>query len=258
MIPSAYHVAAKISSGSPVYVAWLGIAEPVLADIFAREGYDAVVFDGQHGMFDDNAMARGFAVVSSIGVPVLGRIPVGNFAAAARFLDLGATGVIAPMINSVEDASRLVAFTKFPPVGERSWGPARALALTGLSAAEYFKQANDFSLVIAMIETREAIAAVDDILAVPGLDGVFVGPSDLSITLSNGASFNPASAEVDAAFKHVLARAKAAGKFCGAFGISPAKAAELGKQGFQLITVSGDFAIIKDAAKNALAIARGG
>src|SRR3984885_11296639 len=86
MLPSAYHVAAKISSGSPVYVAWLGIAEPVLADIFAREGYDAVVFDGQHGMFDDNAMARGFAVVSSIGVPVIGRIPVGNFAMAARFL----------------------------------------------------------------------------------------------------------------------------------------------------------------------------
>ncbi len=257
MVPSAYHVAAKISSGSPVYVAWLGIAEPVLAEIFAREGYDAVVFDGQHGMYDDNAMARGFATVSSVGVPVIGRIPVGNFALASRFLDLGAAGVIAPMINSVEDARKLVAFTKFPPVGERSWGPARALALTGLSPQEYFKQANDFSLIVAMIETREAIAAVDDILAVPGLDGVFVGPSDLSITLSNGASFNPASAEVDAAFKHVLARAKAAGKFCGAFGISPAKAGELGKQGFQLVTVSGDFAIIKEAAKNALATARG-
>jgi 4-hydroxy-2-oxoheptanedioate aldolase len=231
---------------------------PVLADIFAREGYDAVVFDGQHGMFDDNAMARGFAVVSSIGVPVIGRIPVGNFAMAARFLDLGAAGVIAPMINSAEDARQLVAFTKFPPVGERSWGPARALALTGLTPAEYFKQANDFSLVVAMIETREAIAAVDDILAVPGLDGVFLGPSDLSITLSNGASFNPTAPEVDAAFKHVLARAKAAGKFCGAFGTTPARAAELGKQGYQLITVSGDFAIIKDAAKGALATARGG
>ena len=257
MIPSAYHVAAKISSGSPVFVAWLGIAEPVLAEIFAREGYDAVVFDGQHGMYDDNAMARGFATVSSVGVPVIGRIPVGNFALASRFLDLGATGVIAPMINSVEEAKRLVAFTKFPPVGERSWGPARALALTGLSPQDYLKQANDFSLVVAMIETREAIAAVDDILAVAGLDGVFVGPSDLSITLSNGASFNPAGAEVDAAFKHVLARAKAAGKFCGAFSVSPARAAELGRQGFQLVTVSGDFAIIREAARNALAIARG-
>jgi len=257
MIPSAYHVAAKISSGSPVFVAWLGIAEPVLAEIFAREGYDAVVFDGQHGMYDDNAMARGFATVSSVGVPVIGRIPVGNFALASRFLDLGATGVIAPMINSVEEAKRLVAFTKFPPVGERSWGPARALALTGLSPQDYLKQANDFSLVVAMIETREAIAAVDDILAVAGLDGVFVGPSDLSITLSNGASFNPAGAEVDAAFKHVLARAKAAGKFCGAFSVSPARAAELGRQGFQLVTVSADFAIIREAARNALAIARG-
>jgi 4-hydroxy-2-oxoheptanedioate aldolase len=257
MISSSYHVAAKISSGSPVFTAWLGIAEPVLAEIFAREGYDAVVFDGQHGMYDDNAMARGFATVSSVGVPVIGRIPVGEFALAARFLDLGAAGVIAPMINSVADAKKLVSFTKFPPVGERSWGPARALALTGLSPQDYFKQANDFSLIVAMIETREAIAAVDDILAVPGIDGVFVGPSDLSITLSNGATFNPASAEVDAAFKHVLTRAKAAGKFCGAFSISPAKAAELGKQGFQLVTVSGDFALIRDAAKNALAIARG-
>jgi len=257
MISSAYHVAAKISSGSPVYVAWLGIAEPVLADIFAREGYDGVVFDGQHGMFDDNAMARGFATVSSIGVPVIGRIPVGNFAMAARFLDLGATGVIAPMINSVEDARQLVSFTKFPPVGERSWGPARALALTGLTPQDYFRQANDFSLIVAMIETRQAIAAVDEILAVPGLDGVFVGPSDLSITLSKGATFDPAGAEVDAAFTHVLARAKAAGKFCGAFSVSPAKAAELGKQGFQLVSVGGDFALIKEAARSALATARG-
>jgi len=257
MISSSYHVAAKISSGSPVFVAWLGIAEPVIADIFAREGYDAVVFDGQHGMFDDNAMARGFAAVASLGVPVIGRIPVGNFAMAARFLDLGAAGVIAPMINTVEDARNLVAYTKFPPIGDRSWGPARALALTGLTPPEYFKQANDFSLTIAMIETREAIDAVDDILAVPGLDGVFLGPSDLSITLSKGASFDPASAEVDAAFKHVLARAKAAGKFCGAFSVSPAKAAELGRQGFQLVTVSGDFALIREAAKNALAVARG-
>ena len=86
------------------------------------------------------------------------------------------------MINSVEDARLFVSFTKFPPLGERSWGPARALALTGLSPQDYFKQANDFSLIVAMIETREAIAAVDDILAVPGIDGVFVGPSDLSIT----------------------------------------------------------------------------
>jgi 4-hydroxy-2-oxoheptanedioate aldolase len=257
MIPSAYHVAAKISSGAPVHVAWLGIAEPVIADIFAREGYDAVVLDGQHGLFDDSAMARGFAVVSSIGVPVIGRIPVGNFAMAARLLDLGAAGVIAPMINSVDDAKQLVAFTKFPPVGERSWGPARALALTGLTPQEYFKQANDFSLIVAMIETRQAIAAVDDILAVRGLDGVFVGPSDLSITLTNGATFDPASAEVEGAFKHVLARAKAAGKFCGAFGITAARAHALAKQGFQLITVSGDFAIIKEAAKNALAVARG-
>jgi 4-hydroxy-2-oxoheptanedioate aldolase len=257
MISSAYHVAAKISSGSPVHVAWLGIAEPVLADIFAREGYDAVVFDGQHGMFDDNAMARGFATVSSIGVPVIGRIPVGNFALAARFLDLGATGVIAPMINSVADARLFVSFTKFPPLGERSWGPARALALTGLAPQEYLKQANDFSLAIAMIETREAIAAVDDILAVPGIDGVFVGPSDLSITLSNGASYDPTGAEVDAAFKHVLSRAKAAGKFCGAFAVSAARANELAKLGFQLITVSSDFVIIREAARSALATARG-
>ena len=257
MIPTAYHVAAKISSGSPVHVAWLGIAEPVLADIFAREGYDAVVFDGQHGMFDDNAMARGFASVSSIGVPVIGRIPVGNFALAARFLDLGTTGVIAPMINSVADARLFVSFIKFPPLGERSWGPARALALTGLAPQEYLKQANDFSLAIAMIETREAIAAVDDILAVPGIDGVFVGPSDLSITLSNGASYDPTGAEVDAAFKHVLSRAKAAGKFCGAFAVSAARANDLAKQGFQLITVSSDFVIIREAARNALATARG-
>jgi 4-hydroxy-2-oxoheptanedioate aldolase len=113
------------------------------------------------------------------------------------------------------------------------------------------------TLAIAMVETREAIAALDDILATPGIDGVFVGPSDLSITLSNGASYDPTGAEVDAAFKHVLSRAKAAGKFCGAFAVSAARANELAKLGFQLITVSSDFVIIREAARSALATARG-
>jgi hypothetical protein len=114
------------------------------------------------------------------------------------------------MINTVEDARRFVSFTKFPPQGDRSWGPHPALTLSGLTFPQYFHGANGFTLNFAMIETRQALDAVDDILAVDGIDALFIGPSDLSIGLSGGGSVAPEGAEVDRAIDHALTRARAA------------------------------------------------
>ncbi len=119
------------------------------------------------------------------------RVPVGDFASASRLIDAGAAGVIAPMINSRADAERFASFAKFPPVGERSWGPRAALALSGLDLQGYLASANRLTQAIAMIETREALDALDDILAVAGIDGVFIGPADLSIALEQRRQMGP-------------------------------------------------------------------
>ena len=245
-----------LQRGSPVLSAWCGLPEPSVPGLLAREAFDAVTLDMQHGAIDFSAAMRAVPLIAAAGKPALVRIPVGDFASASRFLDAGVSGVIAPMINSVEDARRLAGFTKFPPVGERSWGPLGALALSGLEPAAYFGRANELTVTFAMVETREALAAIDGILAVPGIDGVFIGPSDLSIALSGGQELNPAGREVEQALDHALSRARAAGKLAAVYAASGSRAAELGRRGFQFISVASDTVLLRSGAQAALAAAR--
>jgi 4-hydroxy-2-oxoheptanedioate aldolase len=249
-------LAERIRTGECLFTAWIGLADPTVAELLAGAGFDAAMLDMQHGAFDVDTAMRGIASVGLVGKPTIVRIPIGDFATASRVLDAGAAGIIAPMINSVADAKALVSFTKFPPIGDRSWGPRRVLMLTGLDHAAYLAQANALHLAIAMIETREAIAALDDILAVPGIDGVFVGPSDLSIAMSKGASVDPNDKEVDAAFDHVCARAKAHGKFAAGFCFTGKRANELKRRGYSLCSVSTDQLLLRAAAQAELSEAR--
>ena len=175
-----------LATDAPVFCAWVGMNEPAVAEALAREAFDAVVLDMQHGALDFAGASRAILAVALAGKPAIVRVPVGEFPLASRLLDAGAAGIIAPMINSRDDARRLVAFTKFLPLGERSWGPRAVLPLSGLDAPAYLAAANAMTQTIAMIETRAALEALDDILGVEGVDGVFIGPSDLSIALSDG------------------------------------------------------------------------
>lgn len=247
----------RLKDGSPVLAAWCGLPEPAVPALLAREAFDAVVLDMQHGAIDFAPALRAIPLIAAAGKPAVVRIPVGDFSAASRFLDAGVSGVIAPMINTLEDARRFAAFMKFPPVGERSWGPHGALALSGLQPADYFGAANDFSVSFAMVETREALAIVDEILAVPGIDGIFIGPSDLSIALSQGRQMNPASREVGEALDHALARVRAAGKLAGVYAASGERAAELARKGFDLVSIASDISLLRAGAQMALKAARG-
>jgi 4-hydroxy-2-oxoheptanedioate aldolase len=235
----------------------VGVTDPAVAEQLASDGFDAAVLDMQHGAFDVTAAIRGIAHVALASKPAIVRIPVGDFATASRVLDMGAAAIIAPMINSVADAKAFAAFTKFPPIGERSWGPRRALSLAGTDAGTYYRTANSVQLAIAMIETRQAISALDEILAVPGIDGVFVGPSDLSIALSEGRNVDPAMPEVDAALDKICARAKAKGKFAAAFCFDGLGAKALKQRGYSLCSISSDLLLLRQAAVSQLAAARG-
>ncbi|MGO4706080.1 HpcH/HpaI aldolase/citrate lyase family protein [Microvirga sp. 2MCAF38] len=244
-------------NGGSAFAAWCGLPEPSISAVLAREAFDAIVLDLQHGVIDFAAAARAISGIAAAGKPTVVRVPVGEFGTASRFLDAGAAGVIAPMINSLEDARRFAGFMKYPPIGTRSWGPHGALTLSGLEVGAYFNKANGLSSALAMIETREALNVVDEILAEPGIDGVFVGPADLSIALSGGKSLNPGSPEVEAAIDHVLARTKAVGKIAAIYAANGEKAAELSRKGFHFISIGTDAGLLRMGAATALAAARG-
>jgi 4-hydroxy-2-oxoheptanedioate aldolase len=246
----------RLDGGAPVISAWCSLPEPSIAALLARENFDAVTLDMQHGAIDFADALRAVPLIAAAGKPAIARIPIGDFSAAARLLDAGASAIIAPMINTVEEARRFAAFAKFPPQGERSWGPHGALTLSGLAPGDYLRNGNALTLALAMIETREALAAVDAILAVPGIDGIFIGPGDLSIALSNGGVLDPMGAAVDAALGHLLSRCRAAQKRATVYAHSPERAAHLAAKGFELIAIGSDSAFLRAGAQAALKTAR--
>jgi 4-hydroxy-2-oxoheptanedioate aldolase len=246
----------NLAARRPMVTAWIGSADPANAALLAREAFDAVTFDMQHGVVDFATVARGAPLVMGLGKPALARIPVGEFQTVSRLFDIGCSGVIAPMVNSVEDAKTFASFAKFPPMGARSWGPHGGMAASGLDQSGYLKAANGFHVAIAMIETRAALAAIDDILGVEGIDGVLVGPSDLSIALSHGAHVDAEHADVNDALDHVVARARAAGKCCCCYSHSGERAAALFRKGFDIVALMSDAAMMKAGAQAALKAAR--
>ena len=250
-----FSLARRLRAGETVHTGWCGLGVPIVAESIARAGFPAVTLDQQHGLYTMDSTAAGIAVVHMAGAAPVVRVPLGDFAVASRVLDFGAQGVIAPMINSAEDARMFAAAAKFPPLGERSSGPLRALMLNGMEIADYVAQANDATVTFAMIETREALRNLDAILATPGIDAVFIGPSDLSLALSDGKKLDPHSREVDAAVGDVGAAARKAGKIAGAYTANPQRANELAARGFRFLAVASDAAFLRagtDAAWKAL------
>lgn len=248
----SYSLARKLKAGEPVFTGWCGLGVPVIAEFLAREGFGAVTLDQQHGMFDIASTIVGIAAVHAAGAAAIVRIPVGDYATASRVLDFGADAVIAPMINSVSDARVFAASMKYPPIGERSWGPHRATTMRGIDQNEYLHFANDSTLAIAMIETRAALDNVEAIIATPGIDALFVGPSDLSITLSKGEKVDPHSKEVDAELDAIMKAAEKAGKFAGAYCASMQRALALKGRGYRFFAIASDLVMLRAGAAAAL------
>ncbi|MEA2950185.1 MAG: 4-hydroxy-2-oxoheptanedioate aldolase [Alphaproteobacteria bacterium] len=247
-----------LAENRPALCAWVTMNEPAVAESLAREAFDAIVLDMQHGAIDFDGATRSILRIALAGKPTIARVPIGAFALASQLMDSGACGILAPMIDSGEDARRLVEAVKFPPLGQRSWGPRAALPLSGLDASAYLKGANAMTQAIAMIETRAALDALDEILSVEGLDGVYVGPSDLSIALSNGASLKPRGVAVMSEAARVVDRAKAHGKYAAMFCFDGADARAMLALGFRLCTISSDQTLLRAVARSELAAARAG
>lgn len=240
--------AERMRSGETIYSIWSSIGSPMLVSQLAYQPFDGVVIDMQHGSHSDDTIVSSAEHIIAADKIAITRVPVDRFDAASRALDLGYEAVIAPMINNKHDAQKLAEFMKYPPLGGRSYGPTKALQMRKLTAEENLAIANQKTLAFAMIETREAYNNFDEIINVDGVDGIFVGPSDLSLTFSNGQLSDPNYEGMQDALLDMPKRAKAAGKFSGIFGGTPEIAKKFANMGYNLVNISLDTQLIAAGA----------
>lgn len=237
----ATSLADRLRGGEINLTAWSLIPDPMTVEALATTDFDSVTMDMQHGGHDDASVLRCIPHILNAGKPAIVRIPVGRNDLASRVLDFGADAVIAPMINSVADAKAFADAMKYPPLGGRSWGANLGVARRGIAGGQaYLEAANSQTLAFAMIETRQAFDLADEIIAVDGIDGIFVGPSDFSIGWTGGKTVNPKLPELQEAIAIIAAKVKAAGKLSAIYCIEAAQAAPYAAMGFQFMTIQSD------------------
>jgi 4-hydroxy-2-oxoheptanedioate aldolase len=242
------------AKGGTVLNGWLAIASPYSAELMAHQGFESVTVDLQHGPVDfQAALAMLQAISTTPAVPMV-RVPWNEPILTLKLLDAGAYGVICPMINSKAEAEALVSYCRYPPRGTRSFGPNRAVLYGG---ADYWQHANDEVLVFAMVETRTGLDNLKEILSVDGLDGVYVGPSDLSLSLGKTPSLDPQDAEVLGAIKQISDATRASGRVAGIHTDGANTAVRRFAEGFQFCTLLNDARFMAIAAAAAVREARG-
>jgi 4-hydroxy-2-oxoheptanedioate aldolase len=254
MLPNG--IRAQWSAGKPVINGWLSIACPFTAEIMAAQGYDSITIDLQHGLIGYEVATTMLQAMRASAVTPLVRVPWLDPAAIMKSLDAGAYGVICPMINTREEAERLVSYVRYPPDGVRSFGPTRANFSAG---ADYGQHADAEVLCFAMIETADAVANLDAIVSTPGLDGVYIGPADLTLGLSGRrypTGFDREEPEIVEVIQTILHKAHKAGIRACLHNGTPTYAAKAIGWGFDLVTISNDVRLLAGAAQASVATAR--
>lgn len=233
---------------------WLAIPSAYSAEVMAAQGFDAVTVDFQHGMMGFDAGLAMFQAISATGAMPFARVPTNETAQINKLLDAGAYGIICPMVSTVAEAEAFVRACRYPPLGNRSFGPARGLLYGG---ADYFEAANDEIVTMAMIETREGLENLEAIVAVEGLCGIYVGPNDLCLALGEAPRAESGAEVVTEALERIVTACRAAGKALGIFCSDGAAAAMRVDQGFTFVTPGNDANLLGRAARTEIAAARG-
>jgi 4-hydroxy-2-oxoheptanedioate aldolase len=239
----------------PALTAWCSIGNPYSAETLGHAGFDAVVVDLQHGMvFLDQAMPMLAAISATPAMPLV-RISENQFFEANKMLDAGAYGIICPMVDDVDSARRFVAACRYPPAGRRSFGPTRGLLYGG---PDYFDHANEEILTLGMIETPQGLENLDAIIGVDGLDGVFIGPADLSLALGAPPQPDWTRDPLAGAIDRILAATRRHGKIAGIFCTTLPFAQAMKDKGFDLINISNDAAMLRSTGSGWVGALRGG
>ena len=233
---------------------WLTILDSTVPELMAGAGFDLLVADGEHGAVATSDLVQMLIAIRAAGVPLLFRVAANEPVRIMHALDAGAAGVVIPQIRTVADAERAVAWCRYPPTGLRGIAPRRASDY-GRATADYMRTANDRVVCCIQIETGEAMADLDAILAVPGIDTILIGPNDLSAALGHIGDLG--HADVEAAIATVLERATAYGIPAGIWTGSIAQARARREQGFRWATLGTDYGFMASAADAAAREVRG-
>jgi 2-dehydro-3-deoxyglucarate aldolase len=240
----------KLRGGEPVLGSWMSMAHVSIAEILASAGYEFVVVETEHTAIDNSEVLRLLIAIEHAGAVPLVRLAWNDPIQCKAVMDSGAAGVLVPMVNTREDAELAVKAIKYPPLGFRGVGLARAQGY-GQGFADYVRDANDQSLLIVQIEHKDAVRNIDEILSVPGIDGTFIGPYDLSMSMGlPGQLDHP---DIVAARKRVLESAKARGLSPGIHLVHPDRAAEqIGDaiaEGYRFIALGTDILFLGDSCR---------
>ncbi len=237
-------------AGGAVVNGWLAIPSAFSAETMAHQGWDSLTVDLQHGVVDYQMAVTMLTAISTTATVPIVRVPWLEPGILMKSLDAGAYAVICPMVNTREDAQQLVAYTHYAPRGTRSFGPVRALLYGG---ADYPQHADATIVTFAMIETRQALDNLDNILAVEGLDAIYVGPSDLSLALGCKPTLDEVEPPVAQAIEHIVARARAHGVVAGIHNAAPETAVRRIAMGYQFVSIGSDARMLAAQAQSVLA-----
>jgi 4-hydroxy-2-oxoheptanedioate aldolase len=241
--------------GEAVVNGWLSIPSAFSAEVMAHQGFDSLTVDMQHGVVDYQAAVTMLQAIATTPVMPLARVPWNDPAPLMKILDAGVYGVICPMVSTREQAEALVAACKYPPRGYRSWGPVRALLYAG---ADYGARANEDLVVMPMIETAEALKNLDDILSVPGVDAVYVGPADLSLALGCTPRLDQTEAPVVEAQQRIVEACRRHGVVAGIHNASAAYARKMIAAGYGFVTLASDSRFLAAKAAEEIGAVRAG
>lgn len=240
-----------IRSGDVALGGWISNPSTINAEIMGTAGFDYVVIDTQHGAIDYSAMLPMLQVLSIGASTPIVRVPSCDSGHIGKALDAGARAVIVPMVNDRATCEAAMSYTRYAPEGVRSYGPTRAVLVEG---SDYFQHASDQISLIPMIETVEAIRNIDDILSVPGVEAIYVGPNDLSISLGIPPDSN--DPRLDEAMLEIVAGCRRNGVIPGVHA-SAALCEKRVSQGFGMVTVSADVVALRRQVGSDLSSARG-
>jgi 4-hydroxy-2-oxoheptanedioate aldolase len=246
---------AKWRAGQPTLGVWLAIPSPVVAEALAQAGFDYCCVDMQHGLADYSQTVSMLQAISTSSdcTPVV-RVPWNEPGIIGRVLDAGALGVVIPMVNSPAEARAAVSACRYHPQGQRSFGPLRAAVWAG---PDYYDSANQEVACIPMIESRQAVEGLDDILDVGGIDAVYVGPADLAVSYELAPGVDNPDPGYQAALAAIVAGCQARGIAPGIHCTGPLSPTRVA-QGFRMVTATSDFAAATAGTRKDLALARQG
>ena len=237
-------------SGKPIINSWLSVPSSFSAEIMANQGWDSVTIDMQHGLIDYPNAVSMLQSISTTETTPLARVNWNEPGQIMKILDAGCYGVICPMVSNRKEAEKFVQACQYPPKGYRSYGPIRASIYGG---SDYAKHADNEILKLAMIETKEALEKLNEILDTPNLDGIYIGPADLSLSVGEEPGFDkPENSKAYSEILRILEAAKKRKLLTGIHNGTPEYAKKMIDKGFNLVTVGSDSRYIASGAKSDL------